>query len=99
MGRVLGVMDYRTHLRAASAAAWGYFRASLGDRCTSAPCGEWATFSTSSMSERRTTLRGKLLRLLLIPMSLLFLLDEAGSYVLASRLADRVYLSPVVAEQ
>ena len=43
------------------------------------------------MSERRTTLRGKLLRWLLIPMSLLFLLDAAGSYVLASRLADRVY--------
>ena len=43
------------------------------------------------MSERRSTLRGKLLRLLLIPMSLLFLLDAAGSYVLASRLADRVY--------
>jgi len=43
------------------------------------------------MSERRTTLRGKLLRWLLIPMSLLFLLDATGSYVLASRLADRVY--------
>ena len=43
------------------------------------------------MSERRTTLRGKLLRWLLIPMSLLFLLDAAGSYVLATRLADRVY--------
>ena len=43
------------------------------------------------MSGRRTTLRGKLLRWLLIPMSLLFLLDAAGSYVLASRLADRVY--------
>jgi two-component system sensor histidine kinase TctE len=43
------------------------------------------------MSERRSTLRGKLLRWLLIPMSLLFLLDAAGSYVLATRLADRVY--------
>ena len=43
------------------------------------------------MSERRTTLRGTLLRWLLIPMSLLFLLDAAGSYVLASRLAGRVY--------
>jgi len=43
------------------------------------------------MSERNTTLRGKLLRWLLIPMSLLFLLDAAGSYVLATRLADRVY--------
>src|SRR5207248_1239252 len=33
MGRVLGVRDYRTHLRAVSAAAWGYFGVSLGDRC------------------------------------------------------------------
>src|SRR5437764_9514363 len=66
-------------------------RSSSPSASTSAPCGEWATFSTSSMSERRTTLRGKLLRWLLIPMSVLFLLDAAGSYVLASRLADRVY--------
>jgi len=43
------------------------------------------------MSERSGTLRGKLLRWLLIPMSVLFLLDAAGSYVLATRLADRVY--------
>jgi two-component system sensor histidine kinase TctE len=40
---------------------------------------------------RKATLRGKLLRWLLIPLSLLFLIDAAGSYFIASRLSDRVY--------
>ena len=43
------------------------------------------------MTARRSTLRGKLLRWLLIPLSLLFLLDAAGSYLLATRLSDRVH--------
>lgn len=38
-----------------------------------------------------TSLRGKLLRGLLVPLSLLFLVDAAGSYLLATRLAQRVY--------
>lgn len=42
------------------------------------------------------TLRGKLLRWLLIPLTLLFLLDAAGSYLLATRLADRVNDSELV---
>lgn len=37
------------------------------------------------------TLRGKLLRWLLIPLSLLFLLDAIGSHFIARRLSDRVY--------
>lgn len=37
------------------------------------------------------TLRGKLLRWLLIPLSLLFLLDAAGSFFMAQRLSRRVY--------
>jgi signal transduction histidine kinase len=42
------------------------------------------------MSERRSTLRSQLLRWLLIPLSLLFIVDAIGSYLLASRLAVRV---------
>jgi two-component system sensor histidine kinase TctE len=42
------------------------------------------------MSERRTTLRSQLLRWLLIPLSLLFVVDAIGSYLLANRLAVRV---------
>ena len=34
---------------------------------------------------RSTTLRGQLLRWLLVPLSILFLLDAAGSYVVATR--------------
>ncbi len=43
------------------------------------------------MIERRATLRAKLLRWLLIPLSLLFLLDAAGSFFMAKRLSERVY--------
>jgi two-component system sensor histidine kinase TctE len=43
------------------------------------------------MRPRSATLRGQLLRWLLIPLSLLFLLDAAGSYILATRLSKRVY--------
>lgn len=43
------------------------------------------------MSAPRTTLRGKLLRWLLIPLSLLFLADAIGSYFLALRLSNDVY--------
>jgi two-component system, OmpR family, sensor histidine kinase TctE len=43
------------------------------------------------VNERDATLRGQLLRWLLIPLSLLLLVDAAGSYVLATRLAARVY--------
>jgi len=42
------------------------------------------------MSGPSGTLRGQLLRWLLIPLSMLFLLDASGSYFLATRLADRV---------
>jgi signal transduction histidine kinase len=42
------------------------------------------------MSGRKATLRGKLLRWLLIPLSLLLLVDAIGSYLLASRLSSRV---------
>ena len=42
------------------------------------------------MSGRKATLRGKLLRWLLIPLSLLFLVDAVGSYLLANRLSSRV---------
>ncbi|MEP7061567.1 MAG: sensor histidine kinase N-terminal domain-containing protein [Betaproteobacteria bacterium] len=42
------------------------------------------------MSERRATLRSQLLRWLLIPLSLLFVVDAIGSYLLAHRLAVRV---------
>ncbi len=44
----------------------------------SARCAAWATCSTSSMTAPRRTLRGQLLRWLLIPLSLLFLLDAVG---------------------
>ena len=37
------------------------------------------------------TLRSQLLRWLLLPLTVLFLLDAAGSYYFASRLSDRVY--------
>jgi len=37
------------------------------------------------------TLRSKLLRWLLVPLSALFLIDAAGSYFIAQRLSDRVY--------
>jgi two-component system sensor histidine kinase TctE len=40
---------------------------------------------------RSTTLRGKLLRGLLVPLSLLFLLAATGSWFLGARLAQRVY--------
>src|SRR5215212_8255361 len=43
------------------------------------------------MSRRKSTLRTKLLRWLLIPLSLIFLIDAAGSYVIANRLSERVY--------
>jgi len=43
------------------------------------------------MPRPSATLRGALLRGLLIPLSLLFLLDVAGSYFMAARLAQRVY--------
>ncbi|HEY1325871.1 MAG TPA: sensor histidine kinase N-terminal domain-containing protein [Casimicrobiaceae bacterium] len=43
------------------------------------------------MRPRSATLRSQLLRWLLIPLSALFLLDAAGSYILATRLSDRVY--------
>src|SRR5690349_2139983 len=43
------------------------------------------------MKARSPTLRGQLLRWLLIPLSVLFLLDAGGSYVLATRLATGVY--------
>ncbi|MGE5104393.1 MAG: sensor histidine kinase N-terminal domain-containing protein [Betaproteobacteria bacterium] len=43
------------------------------------------------MSPRSTTLRSQLLRWVLIPLSLLLLLDALGSYAIARRLADRVY--------
>ncbi len=42
------------------------------------------------MSGPSGSLRGQLLRWLLIPLSILFLLDASGSYFLATRLADRV---------
>jgi len=42
------------------------------------------------MSGRSGTLRGQLLRWLLIPLSILFFLDASGSYFLATRLADRI---------
>ena len=37
------------------------------------------------------TLRGQLLRWLLVPLSLIFLIDVAGSYYFARRVSDRVY--------
>ena len=43
------------------------------------------------MSARSATLRSKLLRWLLIPLSLLFLADAVGSYYIARHLSDRVY--------
>jgi len=43
------------------------------------------------MTARSTTLRSKLLRWLLIPLVLLFLVDAIGSYFIAQRLSDRVY--------
>ena len=43
------------------------------------------------MTTNRTTLRGKLLRWLLIPLSLLFLADAVGSYFIATTVAGAVY--------
>ena len=43
------------------------------------------------MSSRRTSLRAQLLRWLLIPLVVLFVIDAAGSYYLAARISDRVY--------
>lgn len=43
------------------------------------------------MSGPSTTLRGQLLRWLLIPVSLLFIVDALGSYFMAKRLSDNVY--------
>jgi two-component system sensor histidine kinase TctE len=43
------------------------------------------------MSERRSTLRGQLLRWLLIPLFVLFLTDAAGSFYMAARLSGGVY--------
>ncbi len=43
------------------------------------------------MSARSATLRSQLLRWLLIPLSVLFLVDAAGSYYIAQQLSDRVY--------
>ena len=43
------------------------------------------------MSEPSRTLRSQLLRWLLIPVTLLFLVDAVGSYVVARHLSDRVY--------
>jgi two-component system sensor histidine kinase TctE len=43
------------------------------------------------MRPRSATLRSQLLRWLLVPLSILFLLDAAGSYVLATRLSRQVY--------
>ena len=43
------------------------------------------------MSARSATLRSKLLRWLLIPLSLLFVVDAIGSYFIAKRLSDGVY--------
>jgi len=43
------------------------------------------------MNRPKVTLRSKLLRWLLIPLSLLFLLDAAGSWFIAASLSDRVY--------
>ena len=57
----------------------------------SAPCAAWATSSTRSMTPYKGTLRGKLLRWLLIPLSGLFLADAAGSYFIATSLSGRVY--------
>jgi two-component system sensor histidine kinase TctE len=43
------------------------------------------------MSARRASLRGQLLRWLLIPLVILFVIDATGSYYLAARIARRVY--------
>jgi two-component system sensor histidine kinase TctE len=43
------------------------------------------------MSRGSATLRSKLLRWLLIPLSLLFVVDAIGSYFLARHLSNRVY--------
>src|SRR5471030_672535 len=43
------------------------------------------------MAAFKTTLRKKLLRFLLIPLSLLFLIDASGSYFIASGGSDEVY--------
>jgi two-component system, OmpR family, sensor histidine kinase TctE len=45
---------------------------------------------------RNRTLRSKLLRWLLLPLSLLFLVDAVGSYVVARHLSDRVYDSELL---
>jgi two-component system sensor histidine kinase TctE len=43
------------------------------------------------MPANKTTLRNKLLRFLLIPLSLLFLIDASGSYFVATSLSDELY--------
>jgi two-component system sensor histidine kinase TctE len=48
------------------------------------------------MAGSSPTLRGQLLRWLLIPLSILFLLDASGSYFLATRLSDRVHDAELV---
>ena len=45
----------------------------------------------SAARERSTTLRSQLLRWLMIPLTLLFVIDAVGSYVVARHLSDRVY--------
>jgi two-component system sensor histidine kinase TctE len=48
------------------------------------------------MTGPKATLRRKLLRWLLIPLSLLFLVDAAGSWFIAARLSGRVYDSELM---
>jgi len=43
------------------------------------------------MAAYKTTLRKKLLRFLLIPLSLLFLFDASGSYLIAARMSEELY--------
>jgi len=45
----------------------------------------------STLARSGASLRGELLRWLLIPLSILLLIDAAGSYFVATRLSDRVY--------
>ena len=45
----------------------------------------------SAARERSSTLRSQLLRWLMIPLTLLFVIDAVGSYVVARHLSDRVY--------
>src|SRR6476659_2491127 len=69
-------------------------RSSSRSASTFARCAAWVTCSTNSMSAGRDsgpTLRSKLLRWLLIPLSLLFVVDAVGSWFIARHLSDRVY--------